>query len=316
MKNVISFLFISLFFISSVFAQMGMKGKIDDAKEIKERKLLVVLQDDEIKGFEDFNSTLKDVIKNNWTFNSEYEFVTREELKSLRKDKKAKKKYAFLMYSSYSVVNNFPENSFRITLLDKKICTYFQMIDSDEETFNKADILFTIQRLQDIMSGLADFKKMSKSDFKNIGKKQAEMVQEIKTKTLFINKDIVDQKTRKILESKYQYNYKVVDKSQIDAAIINKEKDVVFIKAMIQARAPTVETKRNVTGVNGSGTAIKETSLVRNSSSVDAIVHSIYNAETGKALYAFNIPKSKLVLGKINSKMNYKDFQELIDALK
>nr|WP_321235255.1 hypothetical protein [uncultured Psychroserpens sp.] len=307
MKKLTTLLALVLLISTSTYAQMGMKKLMEESKEIKERILLVVLQDDEIENFEQFNTTLKSVIDNNWVLHEDYKFISREELKTLRKNKKEAKNHAYLMYSSYAVVNNFPESSFRIGLLDKKICTHFQMIDSDEDTFNTVDILFTIQRLQEIVTGLADYKKMSKSDFKNISKKQAEQVQAIKGKTLLIDEDIVNDKTRKLLESKYKYAYKIVSKKEIDNAIAKKEKDVAFTKAIIQASAPTRSNKRNTLG----GEAI----TVRNSSSITAIIHSIYDAETGNAIYAFNMPKSKVVLGGINSKMNHKDFEELIDAL-
>ncbi|MEZ4793492.1 MAG: hypothetical protein R2783_08555 [Gelidibacter sp.] len=238
----------------------------------------------------------------------------------MRRDKKNRTQYAYLTYSPFAVINNFPENAFRIGLLDNIKCTYFQTVDFEND-MSEGDVIFTVQRVHDYIKGLAEYSSKSKKDLMNAYKELGILAGSIRDKTLLIDENLVDDKIKKLLESSYKHNYKIVNKSEIDKAIASKEEGTAYIKAIIQSHAPTAKTEYttelndgtidNILG-SSNGIAVTKGVFTRKSSSVDAVIHSVYDASSGQVLYVFDLPKSKVQLGPIANKFDIDDFQELI----
>lgn len=300
MKKIIILSFL-LLLCTSVFAQFGMKKKVEQLKNIKERTLLIVLEDLNQLNKETQNYDFENIFNDLWTFNKEFIIVSKSELNNFRKNKSDRDKFAYLIYSDTASFNNFPGNSISIGLLEKNICTYYQNIDYNIN-IEQGDLFFTIQRLHQDLIDLINYKRPSKNDILALHKKQKENARILKERKLLIDEDIVDKKLNDFLISNYKYEIEIVRKDIINRAILNKDENIVYIRKLELVSPPVSRTNRS-----SFNRGIKNDLI--------SVKYSIYNANNGESIYFFNLPTSRNFNRKPSLFLRVKDFEELIESL-
>lgn len=316
MKKQITLLTLVVFISVSAYAQMGMKKKIEEAKDLQSRPLLVAI-DSEVLSEADFNSAIEDV----WTFNESIEYVSLETLAEKQKSKKEAKKYGYIMFSDKSRNLMYPEHSIIVGLLEKATPVYYQMVSDGSRTVNKADIIFGAQRLQDYVLGFTKYTKMSKKEMMKSLEEASKLATQVKDKMLLIDESIVNDKLRKTIESTYKYDYQIVSKDKIDEAILSKSDEVYIIKGNIQAQPPRMKSSRDIAGVNSRGQTINShgTTDVKYKSEqkgteLVAMIFGVYDPFDGKLIYTFGIPKGGMKFG-TPRRLKPKDFEEFVNLV-
>jgi hypothetical protein len=253
MKNVFLFM-VCLFLTVNVFSQIG-ASKPEDIKEIKSRKLIVVLeeannpkmleklnpaeQDFYKKDIEDYNTMIKDVAAKYWKFNTEIEYLTRTETDKIVKAKN--KKYAYIEYNKYKV-HFYNPASLRKTMkeqfADKKFpagsdyaMSQMNIRLAEDNPLSppvygvhlptpfptKADLIICLKKMQLQF----DYKLQGMKDMKINGLYKDRM-KELQNKTLLICDYNVEMKEKDI-KSYYPFEFKVLPKTEIDKVIENDE---------------------------------------------------------------------------------------------
>ncbi len=260
MKN-FNFLFLFLAFVSQVaFAQLG-SSKKDDVTLIKDRVLLIVVEEpkaelmdklkDDDKTFyqteiDEYNALIKKVLPKYWKFSTKIEFQTRTEVNKLVKSKN--EKYAYLEYSKFRVhfsnsmglkatknmkngkfnlVGGYEESSFDIRLCEDNplgVPVYGVYMPSVEP--NEGEMVYALKQMQlqlnRKLEGLKDIGIYS------LYKDNARQMSGMK---LLIDKELLNIEENEI-EKYYTFPYEVVDKARIDKAFVDEESGVftfVFI---------------------------------------------------------------------------------------
>lgn len=300
MKKIIIVSFL-LLICTSVSAQFGMKKKIEQLKNIKERTLLIVLEDLNQLNKKSQDYDFENIFNDIWTLNKEFRIISKSELKIIRKNKSDRDKFAYLLYSDTSSYNNFPGNSISIGLLEKNICTYYQYINYNENIY-QGDLYFTIQRLHQDLIDLINYKRPSKKDMLALHKKQKEDASILKERKLLIDEDIVDKKLNSFLLSNYKYEFQIVKKEIINNAILNKDENIIYIRKLDQVSPPVSRTARSSFDLE-------------HKSNLISVKYSIYNANNGKVIYFFNLPTSRSFSRRPSLFLKIKHFEELIESL-
>ena len=160
------FLLLLSFCLSTLFgyAQMGVvKTRIDEVGQIKEKPLLVVLEDETDPYYEaHFNENFRKAIELVWTFSPSVEFISHEAYLQMREKKDETTNYAILAYYNNEVMGDAPGHSFAIRLLDKKVSAHFVKMYKSGETWSYGDIVFALEILQKRLG------QCYQSGFKNI----------------------------------------------------------------------------------------------------------------------------------------------------
>lgn len=291
MKKQLVCLLISLLAISSAFAQFGMKKKVKQAKQVKERILLVPVEDSE------FGERFKTVIQNNWTYNEEIKYVTPKEFKTISKNKKERKAYAVLDFLEDSRRFKYLKNAVTVRFLEEKkpvhhiiIHSVYKDSKSDskkvKDNVNEADLLFAVHQLQSQLIKLTKYKKTKRKEvMKNLQKYNDSILKDLKTKTLLVEETMFSKKALKEFKETYKYPYEIVHKEVIDDAIINSYDDTVYVKGILQT-----------------------SSLSKVSGVIVMVNYSIYDSVTNEQVYAFFSGRD------IN--LTVKDIKNLVKSMK
>lgn len=298
MKKQLLFVLVTLISMASAFAQPGMKKKVKKAKQLKERILLVPVEDSE------FGKRFKSAVEKTWTYNENVKFITEEEFKKFKKNKKERKSYAVLdFYESDRRTDNLG-SVVKVSLLDKvNSPVHYIMISAihmtnkfnkknKKEKINEADLLFAIAQLHSQVINLTKYEKMDrKVIIKKLQEHNENALKDLKTKTLLIDENMLTKRALKEFKANYKYPYKVVPKEVIDDAITNSYDDKIYIKGILQA----------------TGFIREVTDFTNNSSLMTIVTYSIYDSETNDQIYLL------LPMGNFNlSKKDVKNFLEKI----
>ncbi|MGH1384656.1 hypothetical protein [Kordia sp.] len=313
MRKQILFTLITLFSITSVFAQPGMKKKVKQAKLLKEKILLVPIEDSE------FGERFKAAVQEIWTFNENVKFVTEEEFKTFLKNKKERETYAYLNYADFISVGLHPGNIIKVSLLGKAAPIYYVTVSSEylasiptlnsskvistnkKEEISKADLLFAVKQLQNHVFSFSKYKKMSRKEAMKAYKEGLDGVKVLKNKTLLIEENTLTRKALKKIKSIYKYDYKIVTKEVIEDAIVNSYEDKVYIKGLAIIQPPMTSNALN--SINDYGT-------------FTMVTYGIYDSVTNESIYAF-IPTSKVSISiAVKKKISLKDLKKLAADIK
>ncbi|WP_460218760.1 hypothetical protein [Psychroserpens sp. MEBiC05023] len=223
-------------------AQMGVLGK-KAAKQIellKDRTMLVVLwDDDELDGY---NENIKKAIDDVWTFSNDIKYVTKDEWRELSKNKDEREKYTNLYYTTKMLNANAPNHSLVFGLLEKKVSTHFIFTPK----VGLADLMLSLKNMQLDLEIGNNYKKVVKeqrTNFINYAKDN------LPNMTLYIDKDMVTKKLIKNIEKTYPYPYKLVSYEDINAAILSKDPNVLFIREFVKAQRPMTKTRETANNV-------------------------------------------------------------------
>jgi hypothetical protein len=250
------------------FAQWGM-GKPEDVAAVKNRTLIVVVEqsnpkiieklkkknkgsyiDDYRKALDDYNDNMKDAVQKYWTFSSNVEYKTAEELESIVKSKS--KDYAVLrcitMNGNYSGIdiysglnwtytdfkngqkedNDYWESStfLEVTLIEKadkfKPVFYFGLQDIFPL---ESDIIFGLRSTQWYFTQRAN--KAKAGEMRDMIKENA---LQLKDKTLVARKDLVDPKlTPNTIKSVYPNKFEEENADDYDQHIVNADDGYVML---------------------------------------------------------------------------------------
>lgn len=221
----------------NVNAQMGINKKsARDVETLKERPLLVVLMDeDEQHGkMKNYNENIQKAINDIWTFSPSIRFITKEEWKTIYKDKDEAKKYAHLYYTEKMLQANAPNNCLLIGLAEKKVVTHFVFTPD----LGLADLMLSVTNLQKDLEIGNNYKKIVKEQVKLSSKFLKDSLEH---KILYIDEGFVSKKLLKGIHDIYDYQYEIVSKEEIDDAIVAKDPKILFIRHFIKAQRPTTQ---------------------------------------------------------------------------
>lgn len=314
MKKQILFALITLFSITSAFAQFGMKKMVKNTKLLKEKTLLVPIEDSE------FGERFKAAVQEIWTYNENVKFVTEEEFKSFLKNKKDRDTYAYLSYADFIKVGFHPGNIVKVSFLDKVAPIYYVTVSSEyigtkflnfsskvitiveKEEISKADLLFAVKQLHTHIVSFNKYKKMNRKDAMKAYKEGLNGLEVLKNKTLLIEENTLTKKALKKIKSIYKYDYKVVSKEVIDDAIVNSYEDKVYIKGLAQIQPP-MRKSNDLNSLDNYGTFTMMT-------------YAIYDSVTNEVVYAF-IPANKVHVSiGVKKKLSFKDLKNLAKNIK
>lgn len=307
MKKFTLFFILIFLFSSSIFAQMGMKKMIEDVKELQNRTLLVVLEDDE-DNLESFNTNFETAINKEWDFNTEIQYVTKSEFKDIRKNKKTRSDFGYISYANKGKDGIYPPNSLLVGLLEKTSVILFQYIDH-ENKLSLGDLIFSTAKANLYMTGLVDYKKMSMKEMKKKMKESSAFTDVLKTKTLLIVENEITNEATKDLESNYKFAYKFVSRSEINRAIVDQDKDKVYLR--FQYNINPKSKKKSSELATGSGLSV---SVSISKLNIISISKGIYDAEDGTFILDLNPPKGGIQV-KVKSerqKITKKDIKNLL----
>jgi len=247
MKNTIIYTFIALLCFSAN-AQMGVLGK-KPAKQIemlRQRPLLVVLWDE--GELDDFNENIKKAMDIAWTFSSDIQYITKDEWKTIYKDKDQVEKYAVMYYTQKMLGGNAPNNSLLIGLTENKVCTHFAFTPN----LSIADLIFSLKNIQTDFDIGDDYKNM----MNDMGKNASKFLNDsLETKTVYFDEAELSKKFLKKIQETYPYKYEVVSKEDIDEAILNKDSDILFFRQVVRAQRPMTKTRTDISGTTTAKTA-------------------------------------------------------------
>jgi len=204
---------------------------VNDYKKFYKTKTLIVLED---SPFSDYNSKIKNAIQKNWKL-TEYDFISNKEFEQ----KKLNPEYSFLVTSivTFNKDKTKAEYNFLSLLMGgtatditdmTDLCSIpLSYLDVDEESY-----LYKMESLtrfiQNHVSFISDYPSVIS---KNILKYYNKNMGEIKNKILYITqKDLPkDAKSLSKIKKLYSGRVKIVSSDEIENAISNKDRDVVFL---------------------------------------------------------------------------------------
>ncbi|WP_157514743.1 hypothetical protein [Mangrovimonas sp. TPBH4] len=246
-------IFLFLFTICTLLqanAQFGF-GKLEDIKEVQNKTLLVVLDevDDNLKKkaqkkpekyneiieiIEVYNKALKAAFTANWSYSQNIRFVTEKEFQQILNDKNQKNQYAYFRnklegHFKGQVRMQAGNYSFELRLPNKNKSVY-EMIYTSQHP-NEADLTLIIQQFQNYLNSRVKRKEQNYSR-KNFQNEIAENSKLLKEKTLLLDEASVSSKLKKEISKVYKYNYKFTSKEEIDEAIISKNPNFAYVRAM------------------------------------------------------------------------------------
>lgn len=195
-----------------------------NGKKFQEEKMYFVIPDSyDTKEYKDFvtNLGLEELIDKYWTYSENYVLVSNEELP--KSTKAHRYRYAdadFLIKPNidrrvlYQGVNTFIINSSKGTIIEIRL----------DDEISKVDIVYALKVSQFILNNLTKFSKkwIWKDSPKYFG-------EEMKEKTLLINEKLLGNITADDIKSVYPYKFKIVDKTEIENAILNQSKEYLII---------------------------------------------------------------------------------------
>lgn len=306
MKKILSILF-TLHLTISMNAQLGVqKNRLPEAELIKELPLLIVLHEYDDPLYKKMNVLLKEAIEKYWTYSKSYEFITKEKLRELSKDKSKKDKYAYLMYSEKLYQANVPAGVFCIGLLNKKTFTHFKKFGNPDKELTLADYKIGLNWLQRDLALPFGFGEVNKRNKVLI----EELKERISQDTLLIDEDLINDDLKKDIAEIYKNEYKIVSKEIIDKAIINETPNILYLKSLETLTRPitTTSSNREEIGIGGNGNNNYFITESKSHNVLGIIMNNIYRADNQDFLIQ--------ILADKKGKTRTKDFKRMIKAIK
>ncbi|WP_033958652.1 hypothetical protein [Psychroserpens jangbogonensis] len=229
-------------------AQLGLLGKkpVKQVETLRERPLLVVLWDE--GELDDFNENIKKALDLAWTFSTDIRYISKDEWKTIYKDKDEAKKYAHLYYTKKMLGGNAPDHSLLIGLVENKVSTHFAFTPH----LGLADLIFSLKNIQIDLEIGNDYK----NKMKEMGKNASKFLNDsLETKTVYFDEANVSKKFLKKIHDVYPFKYEIVSKEEIDDAILNKDSDILFFRQVVRAQRPLTKTRTDISGKTTAKTA-------------------------------------------------------------
>ncbi|MCB4809083.1 hypothetical protein LG651_12565 [Tamlana sp. 62-3] len=301
--------FIAFLMLISAHAQYGItKKRKPEAELIKTLPLLVVLHDYDDPLYQRMKADLKEAMQKYWHYSDEIIFVSKDELREYDKDETKRDKYAYLMFSERLYQANVPAGCFCIGLLNKKTFTHFKKFGNYGEKLTMADYKQGLYWLQKDLETVFSFSKIKEN-----GQNAIEIFKEnIKVNTLLLDKDLVTDELIENIGENYNYNYSIVSKEEIDQAIMEGRRNVMYLKPFYLINRPIVKTSRstdftqsNPTGLGQPLIKINETQTTKVSSFT---LNNVYRAEDNNLLAMFK--------ANAKDKTTLKQFKKVMKVLK
>lgn len=253
LKNLLSlFLFFNL--LVSFPAQAQMVGKMKDLVEFSKRPLIVTLleagDEKDSQGVFAFNEAVKSSIESCWALNQKVTFMTESEIESLIKAKN--KGYAVLQIESWQITkersrhgtyyanpNSWVNSFIRFRFIEDSPMSAFYLHYLLSPHPNQADLTGALMQTQNFIE--KSIRNKRELDLK----KEAEHIGPTLTKkTLLIDKGMLYKTlTEDEIKEIYTSPYKLVDRQEIEDAILNREPGYAYID--IQPANPNNPTQFN-----------------------------------------------------------------------
>ncbi|MGR7812066.1 hypothetical protein [Lacinutrix undariae] len=230
----------------SVKAQSDYITDTKKIEEINSRPLKVVLKKGNSKSTQEYNEKFKEAVLSEWTITDDIKFISHEEYKEQSKNKNSK--YAYLKVGKtikmHSMGSNAGTSSTTVwityyTLDNKKpvMSTWFEIEKKDDKAKYFTQIqklnIFTLEMLSTKMNepSLYDlYKRKDKTALNNYLDEHAKKAKEIlKTKTLLIDRDLINKKLDSEIKTYYPFNYKIVSEEEINNAIVSNDSTKAII---------------------------------------------------------------------------------------
>ncbi len=225
------FLVILLFFSVTAFTQEEYVPTKDDLNRFFDTKTYVVLDPNPISAY---NFQLKDAVRNNWDM-TEYEFVSYDKFEGLRKNPdhsflmedivvfekdKTKARYRFLSLMLGEKRSRLEEMP---TLVSVPLS--YREVDQEYWAYKLPVIIRFFKKHIQTMKENPDILDDNVLEYYN------KNIQDIKDKTLYLVKDELapEVNTRAEIEEYYPFDFKLVDRKQVEKAIEEGREDVVFL---------------------------------------------------------------------------------------
>ena len=260
-----TFIALSLFLLAltnTLSAQFGM-GKPDDIEQLKKRTLIVIVEKPSEKlikkltkkgktadidaykaAVDEYNTNMQQVIEKFWKFSTgKIEYKSADELKKINN----KKNYA-LIYCNSGGASNFSSGYdesdgltwdvdikdetpsvdkftlFSVALLEKNSPIYHTTLPDIFPT--KADLTYGLLTTTNYFNYRLSHKKVSRSDIEDQIKENQPL---LKTKTLLLQKDLMDKKlTPSEIKAAYPYKYELADDNEIDEHVVNADPNYAY----------------------------------------------------------------------------------------
>jgi hypothetical protein len=230
MKKTLATILFSVFLLQIVLSQ-GTVPTEEDLYAFFKTKTLVVLEDNPLM---EYNIVIKNVMEQEWNV-TEYEFISWKEFEEKRFDPQ----YSFIYTTSVTFANDNTDAVYKFLHLSLG-GDYFRMnqmpdLASVPVSFASVEEEFYIYKLAILVRFMQNHIQTLKADPKiisaNVFKHYNDNMGDIKTKTLYMLKSELEPKVNSLARIKKTYPYKVklVEREDIEAAIKNREDDVVFL---------------------------------------------------------------------------------------
>jgi hypothetical protein len=278
---------LSALFSLQSFAQFdGSKHQSNAGVQLKNRILLVQYQEFKSDNALNYNTFIESALSKTWTLNDSVIYVNNTEFTVLKMKHPKHNNYAYLKYSTYDKVNEFPSGSLVLGLVDEPNSTYFVHVAPFDETgLNTADLVFGLELLQQKIKRATATTEASKWTDSLISQPQ---IIDLESKTLLIDQTLTSSVVQKSIPQFYRYDFEFATKTQIDEALLNRDPKFIFIRAIPLTTVPTrYKDYSNEAGVQiiDNNIYFSKTYETEIAKSDISFVNVIMQANDGKLLY-------------------------------
>lgn len=234
MKKTVSLLLIALFSFSASSAQKFEKRftKIkENAIDFTNRTLIIVLKDEKKDINVKFNDYVRKAFESEWDLNDSIMYVSEQDFKKYKKDD-SKAMIIHQKKSQYSYM--IPTKQlFSIGNCGVKLPVHQHGFDFDDDT-TLGNTYRQVQKIKQMVLNYTHIDpknamEMSKNVMRN-GIDQRDLAESLKNMTLYIDKDNITDDFATNLDELYNYEYKLVTKTEIEQAIVENNEDIAFIE--------------------------------------------------------------------------------------
>lgn len=208
-------------------SQYNLKAK--DVTALKAKKVIIVLSEDTIS-----SDIMKTAFEENWTFNREVLFKSESEAAELINSNPKDYYKIFLGIEKASMVTRMdgvygPDIVISSTEYGSIPKFYIQGNEKNplmalglpsHLTFNSSTLRETVQRIQFVLNEI----EIDGSWVKTFSKTKSEYIDELKTRTLLIPENLIDEENKKKIEERYKYKIEFVPQTTINEKIATKDK--------------------------------------------------------------------------------------------
>jgi len=230
---------------TSAFSQKkAMKDFFANAKEIQQRPLKIILLKEGKEKNDIFNKNIKAAIQSEWYISENFNFISQEEYKVLKKEKSSE--FAFLMYLPPKTTSTnrkitiyedgliyfgYNEKGKKVDIMGVDICF--------EKSCSQADYYHTVQDIQNRIYALskateASTKKMKMKDVRALmekaQKEQQENIKRLENMTLYVNEKSLNDKLKKDFGKYYKYDFKITTIEEIESAVLDNNDSIALLR--------------------------------------------------------------------------------------